>query len=324
MRIPGAIDGLAWSGETLPAVLPGEYRQPASITPTPLWIPFISPVPGMPGGRQQVVALKDVEAPYPMLDDMVNESFQALRTQVALSAGWDMLATLENAYIPLTSSLDPGMEGDWLYTGRAFAFTPLPVNAGWIVVTREDFGQDTYWRAYVKALSQDGSAGMPLHTRPWDFSARYAGDPHAYEQGGALAASIPPGYWLDFTQIAAAYGWQRLPALLTWRSAYQEARFNEFVLTDGMSWDKAMLEIYPPEVLITPTPFVPPTRTPTPTPRWYQSPTPTATATFRPTWTPYTPEAAAPTETSTPVPSPTPTSTSAPAAAPSSSPTRAP
>lgn len=331
MPLPGSISGLAWSDATLPSALPAEFIQAAQITPTPLWIPAISPVPGMPGGRQQVMTLKDVEAPYPKLNDLVDKSFQALRARFALEAGWDLLATLENAYIPLTSSLDPGMEGDWLYTGRAFAFTPLPINAGWLVVTREDFGQDTYWRVYVKARYQDGSAGMPLHVQPWDFSARYTGDPHSYEQGGALAKTIPSGYWLDFTQAAAAYGWQRLPALLTWRSAYQEARFNEFVLTEGMSWEKAMLEIYPPEVLITPTPFVPPTRTLTPTPRWYQSPTPSATPTFRPTWTPYTPEPALPTETATPTdtstvpPSPTQMPTATPTrpatATPSPSPT---
>jgi TolB protein len=307
--LPGSITGLAWSSETLPSPLPAGFLQAAQITPTPLWMPVISPVPGMPGGRQQVVPLKDVEAPYPLLNDLVDESFQALRSYLAFSAGWDVLATLENAYIPLTSLLDPGMEGDWLYTGRAFAFTPLPVNAGWIIIAREDFGQDAYWRVFVKARYQDGSAGVPLHVQPWDFSARYTGDSRSYEQGGALAKEIPAGYWLDLTQIAAVYGWQRVPALLTWRSAYQEARFNEFVLTEGMSWEKAMLEIYPPEVLITPTPFVPPTRTPTPTPRWYQSPTPTATATFRPTWTPYTPQPATPTETIIP----TETSTSRPA-----------
>jgi TolB protein len=334
MPLPSPISGLAWSGNTLPSPMPEDLAQAAQITPTPLWRAAISPVPGMPGGRQQVVKLNDVEAPYPMLNDLVDESFQALRTRFALEAGWDMLATLENAYIPLTASLDPGMEGDWLYTGRAFAFTPLPVNAGWIVVTREDFGQDTYWRVYVKARYQDGSAGMPLHIHPWDFSARYSGDPHSYEQGGAPTAALPPGYWLDFTQAAAAFGWQRVPAVLTWRSAYQEARFNEFILTDGLSWDKAMLEIYPPEVLITPTLFVPPTQTLTPTPRWYQSPTPTPTPTFRPTWTPYTPvpaiptETATPTDTSTPVPLPTktlPSTATSPAnATPSPSPTHRP
>ena len=40
-----------------------------------------------------------------------------------------------------------------------------------------------------------------------------------------------------------------------------------------------MLQLYPPEVLITPSPVVPATRTPSPTPRWYQTSTFTPTAT---------------------------------------------
>jgi TolB protein len=328
MRMPGSITGLVWSSANLPSALPADLQEAAHVTPTLLWQPVITFVPGMPGGRQQVVPLKDVEAPFPMLNDLVDESFQALRLNLALNAGWDLLSTLENAYIPLTSSLDPGRMGDWLYTGRAFAFTPLPVNAGWIAVTREDFGQDTYWRIYIKARYQDGSVGMPLHNRSWDFSTRYSGDPLSYEQGGTLAQAVPPGYWLDFTQMAAAYGWQRLPALLSWRSAYQESRFNEFALTEGMDWKTAMLEIYPPEALVVPTQLVPPTRTLTPTPRWFQSPTPTPTPTFRPTWTPYTTETATSTETSTALPAPTqsPSSTPTPSASatPAPSPTRTP
>jgi hypothetical protein len=77
-----------------------------------------------------------------------------------------------------------------------------------------------------------------------------------------------------------------MPALVTWRAFYPAARFNEFVATGGMDWQDAMLELYPPEVLITPTVVLPPTRTPTPTLRWYVSPTPTSTSTPRPTFTP--------------------------------------
>ena len=34
------------------------------------------------------------------------------------------LASLENAFVPITTSLDPGFGEDWLYTGRAFAIHP--------------------------------------------------------------------------------------------------------------------------------------------------------------------------------------------------------
>ena len=243
--------------------------------PPPLWLPALSGDGPLPSGRQRIVPLKGVEAPEPLLQDLVDESFQALRARLADAAGWDFLSTLENAYVPLTAPLDPGMGKDWLYTGRAFAFNTLPINATWVVVAPEPFGSQTYWRVYIKTRFQDGSQGSPLHDQPWDFNGRYAGNPRSYEQGGAPVVTIPPGYWLDFTQLAEAYGWERLPALSNWRSSYPAARFNEFALTDQLDWQSAMLEVYPAEALLTPTPITPtpepsrtarpPTSTPTPT-----------------------------------------------------------
>jgi TolB protein len=206
------------------------------------------------------------------MHDLVDESFNALRKRVAGDAGWDFLATLENAFVPLTSPLAPGMGEDWLYTGRAFSFSPLPINAGWVVVAQERFGGDVYWRVYLRARFQDGSQGRPLRDWIWDFDARYSGDPLAYEQGGRLQEDIPSGYWLDFTRLARAYGWERVPALPIWQSAYFAARFNEFVQTHGKTWRQAMLELYPPEAFQTPTVAPPPTLTPTPTPWWIGTP----------------------------------------------------
>jgi TolB protein len=109
---------------------------------------------------------------------------------------------------------------------------------------------------------------------PWNFNARFEGDPLLYEQGGQTSGTVPQGYWIDFTDLALAYGWQRLPALPTWQSAIYTARFNEFVLTTTKSWDEAMLDLYPAELLTTPTPIYPPTLTPTRTPSWPIAPTP--------------------------------------------------
>jgi TolB protein len=286
IELPGSVAGLSWGrvGATLP--LQAIYQQAAQLTPTPVYLPVLTTQPNDNGGRYQLSQLVGVEAPQPYLHDMIDESFTALRTQVTNETGWDFLSTLENAYVPLTSPLDPGMGNDWLYTGRAFALNTLPINAGWLVVIREDFGAETYWRVYIRSLYQDGSAGTPLHDQPWDFNSRYTGDTTAYEQGGSVQASIPLGYWIDFTELARSYGWERLPALTTWRASYPAARFNEFALTGGLGWQTAMLELYPPETMITPSPVLPPVHTLTPTPRWYISPTPTSTSTPRPTFTP--------------------------------------
>jgi TolB protein len=305
LALPGSVSGFTWGTAALSWPLQEPYRQAAQETPTPLWEVNLVSEPESPAERYQLVVLEDVEAPHALLHDSVDEAFQALRQHIAEVTGWDFLSSLENAYVPLTSPLSPGMGNDWLYTGRSFAFNTLPINAGWIVVMREDYGPQTYWRIYLRARHQDGSAGVPLDIQPWDFNARYSGDTMAYEAGGRLVATIPPGYWVDFTRFALSYGWERLPALSTWRSAYPAARFNEFTLTDGLDWQSAMLQIYPPEILITPTAVVPPTRTPTPTPRWYQTPTPSFTPTTRPTFTPLSPTTSLPTLS----PSSTPTGT---------------
>jgi TolB protein len=299
--LPGSLDGLSWGTGSLQDPLPEPMQQAAQVTAVPAWQTALTPAADIPASRQRVVELQDVEAPYPYLHDLVDESFAGLRSTIATRIGWDFLSTLENAYVPLTTPLFPGMLEDWLYTGRAFTLNPGPMNAGWMVVQREDFAGNTYWRVFVRTRYQDGTQGKPLSQLPWNFNARYSGDPRYYEQGGAYAPLMPSGYWLDLTQLAADYGWERLPALITWRSAMAAARFNEFIVSDGLDWPAAMNELYPASALVTATPASPPTLSPTKT-RW-PTRTPTPTRTPRPTRTP------AATQTSVPAKSPTVTQT---------------
>ncbi len=289
------LHGLAWSNLIMPDKLPNEFQQAADLTPAPLWAANGEPVSEGASNRWSLVDLKGVQAPYPQLHDLANEAFDALRERVQQEVGWDALASLENAFVPITSSLDPGFGEDWLYTGRAFAINSLMTNAGWMVAVREDFGEQTYWRLYLRAQLQDGSLGEPLHDTPWDLSARYNLDPKIYEQGGTYS-DVPAGYWVDVTSLAIQYGWERLPALPNWRTFYHGARFTEFALTNGLDWYSAMLQLYPSEVLVTPTKLLPPTITPTrtPLPTW----TPLPTRTPRPTFTP--PPTRSPTITLTP------------------------
>ncbi len=293
--LPASLQGMDWKPGRLPNPLPSNIGQAQRVTPTPLWQPTLTPFTVGPSDRQGIVSLKDVSAPNPYLSDEVDESFQALRQHIADEIGWDFLANLENAFIPLEGPLPPGLNDDWLYTGRSFAVNTIPISAGWMFVVREDYGMQTYWRLYLKTRFQDGSQGAPVNQLPWDLNARYSGDPQVYEQGGSLGASIPDGYWLDFTDLAASYGWERLPSLINWRTYFPGIRFNQLVLRNGLDWQSAMLELYPSDILITPTPILPPTGTPTQTPKWMapRTATPTRTATitstFRPTWTPISP-----------------------------------
>lgn len=240
-------------------------------------------------GSRQIVAVPGLRADRPMLSDAVNETFIALWNRTTEELGWDFLSQLEYAFVGLNDALPPGFQyNDWLYTGRAFAFNQGAVEAGWVEVVREDFAGQTYWRVFVRTLLQDGSQGEPLRTQPWDFRARRIPDPLAYDQGGGMKKEIPQGYYLDFTRLAADFSFARLPALANWRTYLPGTRFNEFVRTDGLTWEQAMLELYPASAIATPTEFRTPTATPTrtprpsPTPWWWRWTTPTPSATVVP------------------------------------------
>jgi TolB protein len=308
----GEILGITWG-------LPGqvgwtslENTSAAQFTPPPLWLSRLQTGSDQPGDRVPVVQLPDVQAPLAMLQDRVDEAYFALRERVAGEIGWDFLSILDQAYVPLTTALAPGFLQDWLYTGRAFQFNSAPVSAGWVATVREDYGSQTYWRIYLRARFQDGTQGMPLKQIPWDFASRHSGDPRAFEEGGSQEKTIPGGYWVDFTRLAAAYGWERLPSLSSWRVAYSSIRYNEYVLRQGLDWFSAMLDVYPRQALDTPTPVSSPTITPTFTN------TPTHTPTI--TETPYVEPSITPSLTRQPSLTPTPSSTRRPTLTPTPSP----
>jgi TolB protein len=233
-------------------------------------------------GRIELVEIADLQAPNSVLSDAVDEAFNALRQRTIEEAGWDFLGRLEYAFVGINEGLPPGYPfDDWLYTGRAFAFSPQAARSGWVEIVREDFGGQTFWRVYVRVADQSGVLGEPMRSNSWDFETRYLSDPQAYDSGGSLKPNIPTGYYLDFTQLAHNYGFDRVAALYDWRTFYHGARYNEFVHHGDLNWFDAMVQIYPEEAIITPTPFKTPTATvtntprPTPTPWWLRWWTPT-------------------------------------------------
>lgn len=285
LNLGGSVYGMEW----VPGPLNGwiwERIEQADSTPAQALVQPVISLPGQPAGRFSMLELADVSAPQPMVHDAVDEAYQALRLEAARLSGWDVLSSLENAFIPLTSPPEPSLSDDWLYTGRAFAINPLIFSAGWMAVVREDFSGQSYWRLYLKSRFQDGSSGLPLDRPVWDINARFTGDPRAYEFGGALDG-VPEGYWIDLTELASRYGWERLPSRPNWRTFFPGIRFNQFVIRDGLDWNQAMAQIYPPEALATPTSIPTPTNTPTftlvPTRTRFMTATPTPTATATPT-----------------------------------------
>ena len=246
---PTSIQGTDWRTATLvndlQAVDPPPVRQPVY----PLWQKSTTSMGGITD-RQKLVEVPGLNAPYPYLHPAALDPFQDLRDATSRQLGWDFLGTLDDAVLPISEPPQPGISENWLFTGRAINLNSAPLTAGWVSVTREDFGGKVYWRVWVRCLNQDGSCGEPQIHPSWDFSARYNGDSNAYEEGGKTG-TIPDGYWVDFSRLALTYGFERNGALGNWRSYFQGTLFNQFVFRQGLSWQEAMLQLYPADTVST-------------------------------------------------------------------------
>ncbi len=247
--LQGRVEKLAWTSAVLPASLPGWISDIAKKENRPASPP---PSAGTPLSAQ-LVGL-DVNAPDPRLSSAVVQRFQSLRAAVKKQSGWDFLGTLDNAVVDLDTPMPPKETNSWLRTGRAIAITRAAVNKGWLVVVPDPTGASDYWRLFIRAAVQDGSLGEPLRELPWDFDARASGTPSAFDSGGQFF-----GYFIDFSQLAAEYGFLRLPSDPDWRTYYFGIHYWEFVCADGLDWNAAMGELYSRHAFLTPTPQDTPT-----------------------------------------------------------------
>lgn len=241
---PGSRDP-SWTLAPLPAALVNSGGLPPAIT-EPLYVENVTERPTDPRFALNNIGV-DVE--NAVLSDRVNDSFIALREAALEQIGYDFLGRLDAAFWPLDRPPEPGVERrNWHLAGRAFALQrnliagfPAPLE-----VARENVGVETAWRAFarVAADAQDGQLGEPLRRMPWDFASRTQGDVEAYDQGGRLRRQMPEGYYVDFTQLAADYGWLRAAAGDDWRANANAINFWQFIRTDGLDWYSAMREIY--------------------------------------------------------------------------------
>jgi TolB protein len=270
VRLPGPLQGLDWKSSGLEKSLSEQISRGPS-NPTVLQVSPDSTGEPRQVGIENLVTLDGISAPNPTLLKFVNDSLTALRYKVARDIGWDFLNSLESAFEAKDTPANPGMGNSWLDTGRGIAINKLALSSGWMALVREDIGNQTYWRIYLRTRSQDGSLGRPITGKSWDILARNSGDPAVYENGGKLIP-FPEGYWVDFTELAARYGWDRFPALSNWITYYPGSRFNLFAQTENLDLNTALSEIYPGEDFGRPA--LHPTLTPLPTEK---PPEPTST-----------------------------------------------
>lgn len=193
---------------------------------------------------------KEVQLPEEAhLSDRVNESFNALRQRVLKEAGWDYLANLSTASLPMTYTPYSGQSRmTWHVCGRAFSLDRRPYEEEKpprVELVKEDLGNVTYWRVFIRAVRQDGTMGEPLRTGVWDLNARQE-DEKTLVEGGRLKPHIPSGYYVDFTTLAGDYGWERVPSLWRWRYFWPDVLWWRYQKTDGLSWWECMLELFEP------------------------------------------------------------------------------
>ncbi|MGD2178499.1 MAG: hypothetical protein PVG71_11825, partial [Anaerolineae bacterium] len=245
----GEIADPTWSSEALSerAIVRARSVEPAE--DAPLYTELVQPISASPPYTLTFLTAVNGADDRVMLSDRVNNSFEALRWRVEEETGRDYLAILGSAWRTMDHTPRPGQSRrSWHVCGRAF-----DVNQAYydrddqlIQLVREDVGNETYWRVYIKAARQDGTMGEPLRVAPWNLKAR-EGEGLPAVQGGEPMEPIPSGYYVDFTTLAADYEWERVAALYRWRYYWPDIEWWHFQKTDGLSWWDCMLEIYPPE-----------------------------------------------------------------------------
>ena len=235
-----------WQAATLPLLT----RSRASAA-EPLYLETVAD-PAEEDAPYTLVTVDNVQVSGPYLSDRVDLSYIALRQQILEKAGWDILETLDKMWEPMDALPPPGLEAKtWNMAGRAFDIV-RDYNTGTFpqIEVCQELGEETYWRLYIRAERQDGSQGEPLRSPPWNFAARYSGNSADYESGGRAKSEIPAGYYVDLTELAADYGWERQPSGRAWRTYYPATLFWHFEKRQELSWEEAMLELYSAQELV--------------------------------------------------------------------------
>jgi TolB protein len=171
------------------------------------------------------------------LASAVYPSFVALRRAMIEASGHDFLARLSEAARPVGYASDTSSYASWHKSGRAFD-TLFDFRTGGqqvLYITPEWQSGRLFWRLFLRAARQDGSQGAPLTQA-------------VYDTAGRRQLAPPRGYFVDFTALAAQYGWRRIAAQerdnFNWRSALLALEYWHFERRDGLSWYDAMQLVY--------------------------------------------------------------------------------
>jgi len=246
-----------------PAQVVSIERLLAQLPPEP---PMPTPLPSLaPDMLAQVVEMPSIlAAGQPILvSELVSSSLVAWQQALIEASGYDLLRQTLGSWRNIDQVRRKAMYTydygylSWHKAGRALDL-PLEYKVDGIdqmLLVREDLGETTTWRMYLRAARQDGSQGEPLKGNPWQYWWRIvqAEEPKAYDAGGKRL-SIPASYYVDVTEIAKRHGWERIAAYAIegdyhWHTDSNGTEYWHYERTDRLLWWDAMLQIYPLEKL---------------------------------------------------------------------------
>jgi TolB protein len=204
---------------------------------------------GHPYDFRRVTSIR-LDSGLSRLNGRVADSLLALQTRVKQEAGYDFFAIVSDLLRPLDYRCDNTCDTlSWHKSGRAVD-TRLDYNdprgIGGLEVVREDQQGETFWRMYLKTAVQDGTQGEPLKDAPWDFSYRARWVVGKGE--GGTPKPVPYGFYVDFTELARQYGWERISSAdsedLDWKTNKLGAEYWHYQKMQGLNWHQAMREMY--------------------------------------------------------------------------------
>ena len=248
---PPRVDSRALLAQKLPPQLP---------SPAPTESPE-------PGSLAQVVAVPSILASFSeqpiQVNQLVAPSLVSWQQDLLQASGWDFMNQTLGSWRNIDQVRKREMYAydygflSWHKTGRALDLSlEYKVDgANQMLLTREDLGEQIYWRMYLRTAKQDGTQGEPLKDNPWLHWWHIVPehDPEAYDAGGRRQP-IPGGYYADVTAIAKRHGWERIACYAIeddyhWNTDSNATEYWHYERTDGMVWWDAMQQIYTPEQL---------------------------------------------------------------------------
>jgi TolB protein len=183
------------------------------------------------------------------LNGRVADSFIALQARVKQEVGYDFLSVLADMMRPLDQRCDITCDTlSWHKAGRAFDsrldYTDSRGSA--LEIVREDQQGETFWRVFLRSSAQDGSMGEPMKEAPWDMGYRARWIVGRGE--GGVKKPVPYGFYVDLTELAREYGWNRISAQdsedFNWRTNKIGAEYWHFQNQQGMNWYQAIRQVY--------------------------------------------------------------------------------